>query len=284
MPEQQQFRDDDSSFNMTKIIAPIKRENSRTIKETNEEERRILGLPLYPSTRGKLINKNNKCNSSQYHGNSPLAGSPKSFNMQKALVHSKKNKGLLRMKPRATFATFDNRNQPYVDEPQINGQVMVDEAESGNENFTIKSSAAFSKSHSTGNIFDGKHYSNNNRWSDTKPQTTHGQRRNSFMKLIKEEQEFGGTGAGDDNNKINYPAYMVNEERKGYMTNQNWFSSKDIANVTDIDDDAMTHKLKSTTKSHHDEKDNEQKVDRKIISGNKFVNETRHSFPLKHSY
>lgn len=36
---------------MTKVMARIKRENSRVIKESIEEERRILGLPEFPSTR-----------------------------------------------------------------------------------------------------------------------------------------------------------------------------------------------------------------------------------------
>ena len=30
-----------------------------------------------------------------------------------------------------------------------------------------------------------------------------------------------------------YPDYMISKERKGYMTNQDWFSSKDIEAVTD---------------------------------------------------
>ena len=49
------------------------------------------------------------------------------------------------------------------------------------------------------------------------------------MKRIKEEQEFG-----DTTQKL-HANYMVNEERKGFMTNQNWFSksSKDIVSVTD---------------------------------------------------
>ena len=65
---------------MMKIIAKIRRENNKTIRETAEEERRILGLPMYPSTR-KSSNRNSL--SPDINGNSP-----KTFSMRRALMNS----------------------------------------------------------------------------------------------------------------------------------------------------------------------------------------------------
>ena len=56
---------------MMKIIAKIKREQSRAIKETAAEERRILGLPEFPSSRK----------------NPNRSSSSGTFNMKRALVN-----------------------------------------------------------------------------------------------------------------------------------------------------------------------------------------------------
>ena len=68
------------------------------------------------------------------------------------------------------------------------------------------------------------------------------------MKLIREEQELNNEGQM----MKHYHKYMVNEERKGYMTNQNWYSkgSKDIVSVTDMMEEKDDVEKDGGSKSH----------------------------------